>query len=57
MPPQEVLFIVFCLIDDEMKARGRPKLRRRTGRPYAGAGSSLTAASWTDVGGGDRSGS
>ena len=27
MPPQEFLLVLFCLIDDEILALGRPRLR------------------------------
>jgi hypothetical protein len=33
MPPQEALLIVFCLVDDQLKALGTPRLRARGPRP------------------------
>src|SRR4051794_41486040 len=33
MTPQDILLHVFCLVDDEMKALGLPRLRRRGPQP------------------------
>src|SRR5688500_14051596 len=50
MPPQEILLIVFCMVDDRIQALGLPPLRARGPRPAPADSEVLTlelvAALW-----------
>lgn len=42
MAPQELLLVTFCLVDDELEALGRPRLRARGPRPRLADSEAIT---------------